>query len=152
MKRAITQDDWKRSQIRMPQDKYDEIMGYAKNNNLSFNSAVLELLDKALNSESQKRGGLNLIEEKDDRLYRKEIYNQIKELDFIKELEKEYEEKLDVRKMRVEYLDVFGQCHVYLDFEDHFAMRNASGEWRHANAFECCDMTNGILDGMQTLD
>ncbi|WP_151834582.1 hypothetical protein [Acinetobacter junii] len=53
MKRAITQDDWKRSQIRMPQDKYDEIMEYAKNNNISLNTAMLELIDRGLKIKEQ---------------------------------------------------------------------------------------------------
>lgn len=49
MKRAVTQDDWKRSQVRMPQEQYDRIMDYAEKKNISLNTAMLELMDKGLN-------------------------------------------------------------------------------------------------------
>lgn len=45
--RAI-QDDWKRTQVRIPQEQYQSIMTYAEQNNLSLNSAMLVLMDKAL--------------------------------------------------------------------------------------------------------
>ncbi|UWY71004.1 hypothetical protein [Acinetobacter baumannii] len=32
------QDDWKRTQVRMPQDQYDDVVNYAEQNNLSLNS------------------------------------------------------------------------------------------------------------------
>ena len=50
--RTLNQEDWKRTQIRMPQEQYQTVVDYAENNNLSLNSAVLELLDKALDSDS----------------------------------------------------------------------------------------------------
>lgn len=46
--RTLNQEDWKRTQIRMPQEQYQTVVDYAEKNNLSLNSAVLELLDKAL--------------------------------------------------------------------------------------------------------
>ena len=46
--RTLNQEDWKRTQIRMPQEQYQTVIDYAEKNNLSLNSAVLELLDKAL--------------------------------------------------------------------------------------------------------
>ncbi len=42
------QDDWKRTQVRMPQDQYDDVVKYAEQNNLSLNSAMLELIEKGL--------------------------------------------------------------------------------------------------------
>ena len=46
--RALTQDDWKRTQVRMPQDLYSDLMQYAEKNNISLNSAMIELMDKGL--------------------------------------------------------------------------------------------------------
>ena len=50
--RTLNQEDWKRTQIRMPQEQYQTVVDYAEKNNLSLYSAVLELLDKALDSDS----------------------------------------------------------------------------------------------------
>ncbi len=50
--RTLNQEDWKRTQIRMPQEQYQTVVDYAEKTNLSLNSAVLELLDKALDSDS----------------------------------------------------------------------------------------------------
>ncbi len=50
--RTLNQEDWKRTQIRMPQDQYQAVVDYAEQNNLSLNSAILELLDKALDLDS----------------------------------------------------------------------------------------------------
>ena len=50
--RTLNQEDWKRTQIRMPQEQYQTVVDYAEKNNLSLNSAVLELVDKALDSDS----------------------------------------------------------------------------------------------------
>lgn len=50
--RTLTQDDWKRTQIRLPQDLYLSTVEYAKDRDLSINSAMLELIDKALNNQS----------------------------------------------------------------------------------------------------
>lgn len=50
--RTLNQEDWKRTQIRMPQEQYQTVVDYAEKNNLSLNSAVLELLDKALDLDS----------------------------------------------------------------------------------------------------
>ena len=57
--RAVSQDDWKRTQVRMPQAQYKAIMEHAEHNNLSLNTAMLELMDKGLNSKSH----FDLIEE-----------------------------------------------------------------------------------------
>lgn len=47
--RAVNQEGWKRTQVRMPQEQYKAIMEYAEQNNLSLNTAMLELMDKGLN-------------------------------------------------------------------------------------------------------
>jgi len=52
--RAISQDDWKRTQVRMPQEQYQAIMKYAEQNNLSLNTAMLELMDKGLSGPSDE--------------------------------------------------------------------------------------------------
>ena len=46
--RIQNQDSWKRTQVRIPQDQYDAVVDYAKENNLSLNTAMLELMDKGL--------------------------------------------------------------------------------------------------------
>ena len=46
--RAVNQEGWKRTQVRMPQEQYKVIMDYAEQNNLSLNTAMLELMDKGL--------------------------------------------------------------------------------------------------------
>ena len=48
--RTQNQDDWKRSQIRMPQEQHDEIAEFAKENDLSLNSAMIDLLDRGLST------------------------------------------------------------------------------------------------------
>lgn len=48
--RSLNQDNWKRTQVRMPQDLYNEVSLYAEENELSLNSAMLVLMDKSLNS------------------------------------------------------------------------------------------------------
>lgn len=50
--RVVSQDDWKRTQVRMPQDKYEEIAKYAESKNISLNTAMLFLMDKGLMLES----------------------------------------------------------------------------------------------------
>ncbi|MFA3129756.1 hypothetical protein KWG22_17240 [Acinetobacter pittii] len=54
--RVISQDDWKRTQLRMPQEQYQSVVDYAERNNLSLNSAILELMDIGL----QSKGGIDL--------------------------------------------------------------------------------------------
>ena len=49
--RTLNQDDWKRTQIRMPQEQYQAIADYAQNLNLSLNSAMLELMEKGLSNQ-----------------------------------------------------------------------------------------------------
>lgn len=46
--RTQNQDDWKRTQIRIPQNQYDEIVAYAENKEISINTAMTELMDNGL--------------------------------------------------------------------------------------------------------
>lgn len=46
--RTQNQDDWKRTQIRMPQEQYEEIIAYAESKDISLNTAMIELLDNGL--------------------------------------------------------------------------------------------------------
>lgn len=51
--RIQNQDDWKRTQVRIPQEQYQAVADYAQERNLSLNSAMLELLDKGLQNPIQ---------------------------------------------------------------------------------------------------
>lgn len=46
--RIISQDDWKRTQIRMPQELYDDLSNYAENRSISLNTAMITLMHKGL--------------------------------------------------------------------------------------------------------
>ncbi|WP_333835479.1 hypothetical protein [Acinetobacter schindleri] len=46
--RTQNQDEWKRTQIRIPQDQYDDIVAYAENKEISLNTAMIELMDNGL--------------------------------------------------------------------------------------------------------
>ena len=46
--RTQNQDDWKRTQIRIPQDQYDDIVAYAEEKDISLNTAMIELMDNGL--------------------------------------------------------------------------------------------------------
>lgn len=46
--RTLNQDNWKRSQVRLPKPLYDDIFEYAKKHGISLNQAIIELLDKGL--------------------------------------------------------------------------------------------------------
>lgn len=46
--RPQNQDEWKRTQIRIPQDQYDDIVAYAENKEISLNTAMIELMDNGL--------------------------------------------------------------------------------------------------------
>lgn len=42
------QDDFKRTQVRMPQDLYEKLVEFAERENISLNSSILKLIDTAL--------------------------------------------------------------------------------------------------------
>ncbi|KAA8735549.1 hypothetical protein F4V57_01780 [Acinetobacter qingfengensis] len=46
--RTQNQDEWKRTQIRIPVTLYEEIAEHAKKDNLSLNTAMLDLIEKGL--------------------------------------------------------------------------------------------------------
>lgn len=48
--RIQNQDEWKRTQLRVPQDDYNKIVDYAELNKMSLNTAILNLLDIGLNT------------------------------------------------------------------------------------------------------
>lgn len=54
--RPLNQEDWKRSQIRMPQEEYDRIIRYAELKKMSLNTAILALADAALDIEETDLG------------------------------------------------------------------------------------------------
>lgn len=58
--RPLNQDDWKRTQVRIPQDKYELLMTYAERNNLSLNTAMLELMEVGLNSKIEGKSGRSI--------------------------------------------------------------------------------------------
>ena len=48
------QDDWKRTQIRIPIGLYEDVTRHAEQHNLSLNYAMLELMDRGIHSISPK--------------------------------------------------------------------------------------------------
>lgn len=54
--KLLNQDEWKRTQVRMPQEQYQAVTDYAKDNNLSLNSAILDLVDKGLKPSDNEVG------------------------------------------------------------------------------------------------
>ncbi|MEQ1324992.1 hypothetical protein [Acinetobacter soli] len=58
--RTLNQDDWKRTQVRMPQEQYEALMNYAEKNNLSLNTAMLELMDLGLKSKIERKSGRSI--------------------------------------------------------------------------------------------
>lgn len=43
------QRDWAKTQVRMPPNLHPQIKKFAKDNNLSMNSAIIQLIEKGLN-------------------------------------------------------------------------------------------------------
>lgn len=56
-----SQDTWKRSQVRLPNTLYHAIMEYADKNNMSLNTAIIELTNKGLLAEPIETDKLDLI-------------------------------------------------------------------------------------------
>lgn len=48
--RIQNQDEWKRTQLRVPQDDYNKIVEYAELNKMSLNTAILNLIDIGLHT------------------------------------------------------------------------------------------------------
>lgn len=91
------------------------------------------------------------IEDRNSKENIEKIYLELKTEQFIADLEKEFEEDLIKEDLIVEYLDIFGQAAVYLNFEDNFAIKDNIGKWKKSTANECIDLAGGNLDGMQIL-
>lgn len=83
----------------------------------------------------------------------KEVYEQLMNQAFIHELIKKYERiyPFTKDKIQIEVWDEFGQCSVWLGFEDQFAIRDAFGKWRQATASECIELREGVLSGSMKL-
>jgi len=47
----IKQDEWKRSQLRLPIDLHERLIKFADKNGLSMNSAIIEILEKTLDND-----------------------------------------------------------------------------------------------------
>lgn len=58
--RVVSQDDWKRTQVRMPQEQYEAIVEFADENNLSLNSAMIDLMSKGFASLNEASLGYEL--------------------------------------------------------------------------------------------
>lgn len=54
--RVLNQDDWKRTQVRVPPDLYEDLTEYAENKNISLNTAIITLVQKALDISSTSKG------------------------------------------------------------------------------------------------
>ncbi|WP_241610299.1 hypothetical protein [Rosenbergiella epipactidis] len=83
-----------------------------------------------------------------------EIFEEVSKLDFVKILAEKYKKDgfgFSKETIKVEMLDEFGQCVVWLGFEDQFAIRDAVGNWREATAEECVALSKGELPGSQKL-
>ena len=82
-----------------------------------------------------------------------EVFRQLKDLDFIKDYIQEFEGvyAFSEETIKVEIWDAFGQCSVWLGFEDQFAIRDAFGNWREASAEECLLLRDGKLPGQMSL-
>ncbi|WP_338805123.1 hypothetical protein WDV76_08850 [Xenorhabdus griffiniae] len=83
----------------------------------------------------------------------REIYLQLIEQSFVQELIEEFQEvyPFNETSFAVEYFDEFGQCTVWLGFEDQFAIRDAFGNWRQGTAEECTMLIEGSLPGTMKL-
>lgn len=58
--RTLNQDDWKRTQVRLPQEVYEQLSKFAKTNKLSLNSAIVTLIEQGLNPISQPTSMINI--------------------------------------------------------------------------------------------
>lgn len=65
-----TQDTWKRSQVRLPNSLYDVVIKYAKDKNMSLNTAIVHLLDIALVAETERIQGIHELKQALDRANR----------------------------------------------------------------------------------
>lgn len=78
---------------------------------------------------------------------KQEIFTQLLQQAFVKKLIEDYKElsSFSEENIVIEHQDVFGQCVVYLNFEDQFAIRDAFGVWRQSTAEESKALEHGTL-------
>lgn len=91
-----------------------------------------------------------------------EVYAELIELDFIKEIMAEYastkecafyNEFFQAKNLRFFYYDDFGRCAVFLgSLEDNCAIRDEHGVWRHASIRECEEFRDENLAMRQITD
>lgn len=84
------QDEWKRTQVRMPQDQYEDVTKYAVQHSFSLNSALLDLINKGL--EFDKKFDSSKFDEEADidfeiREYLKKINQLLEEKEFLKSID-----------------------------------------------------------------
>ena len=84
------QDEWKRTQVRMPLDQYEDVIKYAENKSLSLNSALLDLVAKGL--EFDEKFDSSKFENGGDIEY--EVLEHLKKIEKLLE-EKEFFKSLD---------------------------------------------------------
>lgn len=99
--RAVKQDDWKRTQIRMPQEYYEKIMEYAEANNISLNTAMLELIEKGFATEGI--GGRVSLSAADVRIFNlKDGTRRVVFGKFVNSLDLDYSQSLDALRRDIE--------------------------------------------------
>lgn len=98
--RIQNQDEWKRTQIRIPQDQYDDIVTYAENKDISLNTAMIELMDNGLKAADSRVDPSDL----DIKIIK--LSNGIKRLVYgklLKAFDLDYTQDLDSLKTDIEF-------------------------------------------------
>ena len=95
------QEDWKRTQIRIPLNTYESIVEYAEKNNLSLNTAMLELVEKGLAIEGS--GGRANLSEADVRVFNlKDGTRRVVFGKFVNSLDLDYSQSLEALRDDIE--------------------------------------------------
>lgn len=95
------QEDWKRTQIRIPMNTYDSIVKHAEKNNLSINTAMLELIEKGFATEGI--GGRVSLSEADVRIFNlKDGTRRVVFGKFVNSLDLDYSQSLDALRTDIE--------------------------------------------------
>lgn len=75
--RIQNQDDWKRTQFRIPCSQYNVVADYAKSSNVSLNSAMLELISIGLISYKEKSLNKELLNDSEQNVENKHTFNDV---------------------------------------------------------------------------
>ena len=59
-KRALNQEDWKRTQLRIPHEEYEKVMQFAEKNNVSLNTAILQFIEEGLKQQEKAISGRSI--------------------------------------------------------------------------------------------